>query len=159
MPFRVPSNTNAKVVAVLFTYISHEVRCIAESTVARCPVFLPARRIASQGQDVVDAGIFRFLYTPNQFYVFSSQSYHRCVGTLRALSRVSFSMLVQVKCITVSSPYTLWAVVQISSVFSLVEPPAPHVHEINVGSSRAIRPIRSYRFATLYMTVRVRSVH
>ena len=57
-------------------------------------------------------------------------------------------MLVQVRCIMMSRPKNFCTVVQISSVRSLVLPPAPQVQSQNSGSVRAIRSMRSKRLRT-----------
>lgn len=48
MSLRISSNADAKVIAILFTYIFYKIRCIAESAVACCPILLTPRRIASK---------------------------------------------------------------------------------------------------------------
>ena len=47
-----------------------------------------------------------------------------------------------------STPKNFWTVVQISSVRSLVLPPAPQVQSQNSGSVRAMRSMRSKRLRT-----------
>jgi hypothetical protein len=54
-------------------------------------------------------------------------------------------MLVQVRCMTVSTPYSLCVNDARSSVRSLVDPPAPHVILIARGFRSAKREIRRRR--------------
>jgi hypothetical protein len=107
----------------------------------------------------------RLFWPPRAFYMdFKMQhqwSYREGVGspsiaihlfklTASASSTLPRSMLVQVRCMHVSSPWTVCATAHSSVVLSNVEPPAPQVHVTKVGDSTCILPIRSYRFERPY---------
>ena len=94
-----------------------------------------------QSQDVLDADIFRSLGTSASH----TNTARRELHTLRASSTDPCSILVQVRCITVSIPYSFCVSDARSSVWFLVDPPAPHVILIARGFRSARREIRKSR--------------
>jgi hypothetical protein len=70
------------------------------------------------------------------------------LACFRAASICVRGMLVHVRCIIVSRPRYFCAVLQISSVFCAVLPPAPQVTSTHMGSRQAILSSRSYKLFT-----------
>ena len=86
----------------------------------------------------------RFLSRPRHL-IKSHDLYTVRLHTLRASSTDPCIMLVQVRCITVSIPYSFCVNDARSRVWFLVEPPAPHVILIARGFRSARRDIRKSR--------------
>ena len=134
---------------------------VSETRISRDPIFFSSRGILTaqsvtfeKGQILDRANLlaklryFGFLFVLQPMYAFSlpcGVTTTRELQTRSASSTVPCTMLVQVRCMTVSTPYSLCVNEARSSVRSLVDPPAPHVILIARGFRSAKREIRRRR--------------
>ena len=136
--------------------------CVTEARISRDPIFFSSRSILAAQLVTYERG--RILDHANLLaglryfgFLFVSQPMQgqpapacgvtttRELQTRRASSTVPWTMLVQVRCMTVSTPYSFCVNDARSSVRSLVDPPAPHVMLIARGFRSAKREIRRRR--------------
>lgn len=133
---------------------------MSETRISRDPVFFSPRgvltvqsvtfergRILDRANLLAGLGYFVFLFVLPPMLAQPAMwgHYNRELQTRSASSTVPCTMLVQVRCMTVSMPYSLCVNEARSSVRSLVDPPAPHVILIARGFRSAKREIRRRR--------------